>query len=125
MALLQKLPHSLCQAGPADIDGVGNYYLQILDQPSPRHSVLDLYLLDSHEQIPSDIQDPDYDPIKISQIEWFKDKSRALRKERERNETPGRFHASLAFLHIPLPEFGDELWILRAAIAESQQKVLA
>jgi hypothetical protein len=109
MSILQDLPFSLCQAGPEQVDGIGNHYLQVLGSEGP---VLNLYFLDSHEQIASDVHNPDYDPIKQSQIEWFKTTSQALRKERERQSNG--FHASLAFLHIPLPEFGREDLIIKA-----------
>ncbi|KAH7088034.1 Metallo-dependent phosphatase-like protein [Paraphoma chrysanthemicola] len=106
MSILQDLPFSQCHPGPHHVDGTGNYYLQIHDPA--KSSVLDLYLLDSHEQISSDVHDPDYDPIKPSQIEWFKRTAQNLRRSRK-NEC---FHASMAFLHIPLPEFGNEDLIL-------------
>ena len=107
MSILQDLPYSLCQPGPKEVEGVGNYHLQVFDRASPRLPVLDIFLLDSHEQIPSDIHDPDYDPIKQTQIEWFKETSQALRKKRESGGSQEHFHYSLAFLHIPLPEFSD------------------
>jgi 3',5'-cyclic AMP phosphodiesterase CpdA len=108
MSLLEALPYSLCHTGPELIDGVGNYYLQVYSSSSLQHSVLNIFLLDSHGQIPSNIKNPDYDPIKESQIQWFKETSQALREERQKDRTEGRFHVSLAFLHIPLPEFGDD-----------------
>jgi hypothetical protein len=72
-----------------------------------------LYFLDSHGQIPSKTRNPDYDPIKQSQIDWFTDTSRAQRsarrrhREKDKDNGNNHFHLSLAFLHIPLPEFGD------------------
>ena len=68
--------------------------------------LLTLYFLDSHGQTPNKFFSPDYDPIKQSQIDWFVNTSQALRNAREK-EDDGQFHLSLAFLHIPLPEFGD------------------
>jgi hypothetical protein len=109
MALLQDLPFSLSRPGPEPMDGIGNYCIRVLSSQLP---VLDLYLFDSHEQIPSDVQNPDYTPIKQSQIDWFKSTSRQLRNERM-SKSDG-FHISLAFLHIPLPEFGsEELMIMK------------
>jgi 3',5'-cyclic AMP phosphodiesterase CpdA len=108
MDLLQDLSFSLSRPGPEQVNGTGNYCLQVLSTQLP---VLDLYFFDSHEQIPSDVRNPDYAPIKQSQIDWFKSTSQQLRSERASN-TDG-FHVSLAFLHIPLPEFGsDELLIM-------------
>ena len=107
MSLLQDLPFSLCQPGPEEVDGVGNYYLQIFDHAHSERPLSTLYLLDSHGQIPSKVKDPDYDWIKQSQIDWFTRTSQALKRRREKNDSNDRFHLSLAFMHIPLPEYGD------------------
>jgi hypothetical protein len=100
MSILQNLPFSLCESGPEQVDGIGNFYLQVL-APAPSQLPLStLYFLDSHGQIPRMIHNPDYDPIKQSQIDWFTNASQT-----QRNNNP--FHLSVAFQHIPLPEFGD------------------
>lgn len=108
MSILRHLPFSLCEPGPEEIDGIGNFYLQIL-APSPLQlPISTLYFLDSHSQIPSKIFNPDYDPIKQSQIDWFVTTSQALRNARKKeDDNANHFHLSLAFQHIPLPEFGD------------------
>ena len=107
MSLLQDLPFSLCQPGPKQVDGVGNYYLQVFDRAPSKLPMMTLYLLDSHGQIPSKIQDPDYEPIKQTQIDWFTSTSQELRKAREKNNDRNRFHSSLVFMHIPLPEYAQ------------------
>ncbi|KAK4232971.1 Metallo-dependent phosphatase [Achaetomium macrosporum] len=113
MSILQNLPFSLCESGPEHVDGIGNFYLQVL-APAPSQLPLStLYFLDSHGQIPSKIHNPDYDPIKQSQIDWFTDTSQAQRSAREKGDNDNRFHLSLAFLHIPLPEFGDRRLSIR------------
>jgi hypothetical protein len=110
MSLYQDLPFSLCQAGPERVDGVGNYYLQIF-APGPLQLPLStLYFLDSHGQIPSKVRDPDYDPIKQSQIDWFTYTSQALRQDRREKDNN---HLSLAFMHIPIPEYADSDLIVR------------
>jgi hypothetical protein len=107
MSILQNLPFSLCEAGPEQIDGIGSFYLQILaPAPSP-FPLSTLYFLDSPGQISSRIHNPDHDPIKQSQIDWFTDTSHEQRRAREKEDNDNRSHLSLAFLHIPLPEFGD------------------
>lgn len=107
MSILQHLPFSLCEPGPEQVDGIGNFYLHIL-APNPSQLPLStLYFLDSHGQITNLIHNPDYDPIKQSQIDWFVNSSRTQRSAREKSDNGIRFHLSLAFLHIPLPEFGD------------------
>jgi hypothetical protein len=107
MSILQNLPFSLCESGPEQVDGVGNFYLQVL-APAPSQLPLStLFFLDSHGQIPSTVRNPDYDSIKQSQIDWFTETSQKLRNTHEGNDNGDHFHLSLAFLHIPLPEYGD------------------
>ena len=107
MSILQNLPYSLCEPGPEQVEGAGNFYLQVL-APAPSQLPLStLYFLDSHGQIPSKIHNPDYDPIKQSQIDSFMNISQAQRRAREKDGNDNHFDLSLAFLHIPLPEFGD------------------
>jgi 3',5'-cyclic AMP phosphodiesterase CpdA len=107
MTILQDLPLSLCEAGPDHVDGIGNFCLHILAPAPSRRPLSTLYLLDSHGQIPSNIRNPDYDPIAQSQIDWFTDISQAERKAREEHDGNSDFYLSLVFLHIPFPEFGD------------------
>ncbi|KAI9708291.1 MAG: purple acid phosphatase, partial [Chrysothrix sp. TS-e1954] len=107
MSILQNLPLSLCDSGPEQIDGIGNFYLQVLAPAPSRLPLSTLYLLDSHSQIRSKIFKPDYEPIKQSQIDWFVNASQAQRRVREKHDHDNPFHLSLVFLHIPLPEFGD------------------
>ena len=108
MAIYQDLPFSLCEQGPKEVYGVGNYFLQIFTQERPELSVASLYFLDSHGQINADTQNPDYEAIQQSQIDWFTKTSQALRKERERNDLHHCTYTSLVFFHIPLPEFADD-----------------
>jgi hypothetical protein len=107
MSILQNLPFSLCESGPEDVDGIGNFFLQVLAPAPSQRSLSTLYFLDSHGQIPSLIHNPDYDPIKQSQIDWFVAASQAQSNARQRGNDDSRFHLSMAFLHIPLPEFGN------------------
>ncbi|KAI0513012.1 Metallo-dependent phosphatase-like protein [Xylaria bambusicola] len=109
MSLLQNLPFSLCQAGPQEIEGVGNYYLQVFSHNAPS-PLISLFFLDTHGQIKSEVKDPDYEPIRQGQIEWFKNTSRKLRKARDDDISFNNndYHVSLAFLHIPFPEYADD-----------------
>ena len=107
MSILQSLPFSLCEPGPEEVDGVGNFCLQILAPAPSQRRLSTLYFLDSHGQIPSETRDPDYDSIKQSQIDWFTNISREQQSLREKDNNNHRFHLSLSFLHIPPPEFGD------------------
>lgn len=107
MSILQDLPFSLCEAGPEQVDGIGNYCLQVLAPTPSKRPMSTLYFLDSHGQIPSENRDPDYEPSTQSQIDWFTDMSQAHREAREKEDGSSGGHLSLVFLHIPFPEFGD------------------
>ncbi|KAI9686812.1 MAG: purple acid phosphatase [Bogoriella megaspora] len=113
MSFLQKLPLSLCQQGPAQVDGVGNYYIQVLSDDVLQSPLLTLYLLDSHGQAPTKVKNPDYGWIKQSQIDWFMSTSRTLRMSREGSQFSNHStHLSLAFMHIPFPEYADRRLVI-------------
>ncbi|OJD15653.1 hypothetical protein AJ78_04114 [Emergomyces pasteurianus Ep9510] len=101
MAVMQHLPYSLSEPGPVDVDGVGNYIVEVLDHTSS-HSALTLYFLDTHSYSPDERKFRGYDWIKPSQIEWFKASSQSLRKSHREYRY---IHMNLAFIHIPLPEY--------------------
>jgi hypothetical protein len=105
MAIIEQLPYSLSVAGPDDIDGVGNYYVEILARGNSAHSALTIYLLDSHSYSPDERQYKGYDWIKKNQVEWFKSTATNLKKKHK--DYTG-IHMDLAFIHIPLPEYRDE-----------------
>lgn len=104
MALMETLPYSLSTAGPADIDGVGNYYVEVLARGNSEHSALTVYLLDTHAYSPDERTFPGYDWVKPSQIEWFTNTASGLKKAHE--EYTHR-HMDIAFIHIPLTEYTD------------------
>ncbi|KAK6405097.1 hypothetical protein LTR95_018808, partial [Oleoguttula sp. CCFEE 5521] len=79
MALLKTLPYSLSQPGPQNVDGVGNYYIEVL-APSAQHSALTLYMLDTHSLTPDEKNHKGYDWIKPSQIAWFQSTAQGLQK---------------------------------------------
>ncbi|KAI1765897.1 calcineurin-like phosphoesterase [Hypoxylon sp. FL1150] len=104
MALIEQLPYSLSVAGPDDIDGVGNYYIEVLAQGTSKHSALTVYLLDSHSYSPDERQFSGYDWIKKNQIDWFRQTSEGLKKKHKEYT---HIHMDVAFIHIPLPEYRD------------------
>ncbi|KAI6089559.1 calcineurin-like phosphoesterase [Hypoxylon rubiginosum] len=104
MALIEQLPYSLSVAGPDDIDGVGNYYIEVLAQGTSKHSALTVYLLDSHSYSPDERQFSGYDWIKKNQIDWFRQTSESLKKKHKEYT---HIHMDVAFIHIPLPEYRD------------------
>lgn len=104
MDLMQGLPYSLSEPGPEDIDGVGNYYLEVLGRGSTTHSALTIYMLDTHSYSPDERQFRGYDWLKPSQIKWFKNTAQGLKHA---HEAYTHHHMDLAFIHIPLPEYRD------------------
>ncbi|ETI26388.1 hypothetical protein G647_03165 [Cladophialophora carrionii CBS 160.54] len=102
MAVMDGLPFSMSTAGPEDVDGVGNYYVEILGRGSTSHSALTLYLLDTHSYSPDENHYHGYDWLKPSQIDWFKTTAQSLRRKHKEYT---HIHMDLAFIHIPLPEY--------------------
>ncbi|RDW71175.1 phosphoesterase-like protein [Coleophoma cylindrospora] len=105
MALIESLPYSLSRAGPELIDGVGNYYVEVLARGSSKHSALTIYLLDTHAYSPDERNFKGYDWLKKNQIDWFRETAEGLKKAHKEYT---HVHMDLSFIHIPLPEFRDE-----------------
>lgn len=91
-------------AGPEDVDGVGNYYVEVLARGKSDHSALTMYLLDTHSYSPDERNFPGYDWVKPSQINWFKRTAASLKANHK--EYTHR-HMDIAFIHIPLTEYLD------------------
>ncbi|KAF2486483.1 Metallo-dependent phosphatase-like protein [Neohortaea acidophila] len=106
MSLIQSLPYSLSKPGPDNVDGVGNYYIEVLAPSPSQHSALTIYLLDSHGLTPDEKNFPGYDWVKQSQIEWFRSTATEL-KAAKAHAKYTHIHLDMAFIHIPLPELGD------------------
>ncbi|KAJ6171172.1 hypothetical protein N7470_000239 [Penicillium chermesinum] len=105
MNIYEDLPYSLATAGPEDIDGVGNYIVEVLDRGKSQHSALTFYLLDTHSYSPDERQFRGYDWIKPSQTRWFKNTAQSLRRKHQEYT---HIHMNMAFIHIPLPEYRSE-----------------
>ncbi|KAF7948925.1 hypothetical protein EAE96_008105 [Botrytis aclada] len=105
MALIESLPYSLSEAGPEELEGVGNYIVEVLAQGGSKHSALTIYLLDTHSYSPDERSFKGYDWLKKNQIDWFKQTASSLKKA---HEGYSHIHMDLAFIHIPLPEYRDD-----------------
>lgn len=112
MSILQDLPNSLCEPGPEHIHGIGNFFLQVRAPAPSQRALSSLYFLDSHGEISSKTRNPDYEHISQSQLDWFVKTSHEQRVARELNQDE-HLHLSLAFIHIPIPEYGDHLLSIR------------
>ena len=104
MELMETLPYSLSESGPAEIEGVGNYYVEILGRGGSDHSAVTVYFLDTHAYSPDERHYPGYDWIKPNQIDWFKKTAESLKKPH--SEYANR-HLDISFVHIPLTEYTD------------------
>jgi 3',5'-cyclic AMP phosphodiesterase CpdA len=105
MAIIESLPYSISQAGPADLSGVGNYYVEVLARGGSDHSALTIYLLDTHSYSPDEHKYPGYDWLKPNQVEWFRRTASGLRKKHREFTL---HHMDISFVHIPLPEYRQE-----------------
>ena len=106
MELTHSLGYSLSQRGKTDLDGVGNYVIEVMARKQSSHSALTLYLLDTHSYSPDERQFKGYDWIKKNQIEWFKSTAQRL-KDSPSHTGFTHQHMDMAFIHIPLPEYRD------------------
>jgi hypothetical protein len=96
MALMRNIPYCLALPGPADLDGVGNYTLLLCDYSGQKVRNI-LYFIDSLAYAPKEIDG--YAWISRKQINWFVQQAKAFEK------THGKKLPSLAFFHIPIPEY--------------------
>lgn len=97
-----KYPHCLLQKGPEDVDGVGNYIINV--KKTNGEITESLFMLDSQMYIESHLLGliSTYDCVHKNQIEWYKNQLSALTIENGGN-TP----KSLMFMHIPVIEMAD------------------
>ncbi|KAI5953950.1 DCR2 [Candida margitis] len=113
MGLYADLPYSVAAMGPESIDGFGNYMTTV--QGKYKSSVaLSFYFVDSHAHSQNEKVYPGYDWIKDDQLIYMKEEAESIKdgisefeKEKaiENGESKNKKHLSMAFFHIPLPEF--------------------
>ncbi|UCD50274.1 MAG: metallophosphoesterase family protein [Phycisphaerales bacterium] len=102
MDVITSLPYSLSQRGPKDIHGVGNYYLPVYSTDGQTKKWI-LYFLDSNAY-PAHKSLGSYAWIRVDQVHWYYETSKALAAQHN-----DRGYPSLAFFHIPLPEYEQAL----------------
>lgn len=93
-------PHCIAQAGPEDVDGVGNYVINIKN--SIGQITQSLFMLDSHSYLSNDPLGIlwNYDCIHENQIEWYENTVKQLT-----DENGSIVPKSIAFFHIPIEEY--------------------
>lgn len=101
MQAMQALPGCLAQPGPATLSGVGNYVLPVMHGGGEMGARL--LFMDSHAYARTDVGG--YGWFERDQIDWYLEQARLARA------VQGRVLPTLAFFHIPLPEY-NEVWDL-------------
>ena len=100
MSLSANLPFSLSGGGPDEVEGVGNYMLNVESKNGKPGMVM--YFLDTHKYSLNPKAHPGYDWIKESQLRFLE------REHGSVQETITDYSSkflSMAFFHIPLPEY--------------------
>jgi len=105
---LREEAYCTAERGPEDVDGVGNYALDVV-HPETGEAAARLYFFDSGANAAHPVGG--YDWVRSSQIEWF-------RRTAQCNAPP----LSLAFLHIPFPEYND-VWNYRTCYGSKYEAV--
>lgn len=100
---LEECRHCLTQRGPRDVPGVGNYVLGVASRDGHDPHALTLYFLDSHAYAPWRTVGG-YAWVRPAQMAWFRAEARRVRALRPEPAQPA---PSLAFFHIPLPEYAE------------------
>ncbi|MFD0674040.1 metallophosphoesterase family protein [Cohnella sp. GCM10027633] len=110
-----SLPGAVAEFGPPELEGVGNFALPVWDSAGVRLAAA-LYCFDSGSY--SDLAEaPGYGWIGERQLAWFRREAAALRTAGGGVPVP-----SLAFMHIPLPEY-REVWNSRYCYGRRHEKV--
>lgn len=98
----EKYEHCLYQPGPEDVDGCGNYIVNVKNTAG--EITQSLIMLDSHSYVDNDWLGVlwKYDTIHENQVQWYEQELKKLQQENN-----GIMPKSLAFFHIALPEYRD------------------
>ncbi len=101
MGVAMSHPHTVAEAGPQEITGVGNYSVELVDAEGK--PAANLYFLDSGNLSPLE-HVPYYNWVRRDQMEWLANESVRLNPTDQASKLP-----ALAFFHIPVPEY-QEVW---------------
>ncbi|MFC5406992.1 metallophosphoesterase family protein [Cohnella soli] len=116
MSVQTSIAGTIAEYGPSDIGGVGNFVRTLVGRDGS--SAAALYFLDSgaYSELP---HVPGYGWFQRSQAEWVRKKAGVLQAD-----NGGRPLPSLAFFHIPLPEYRD-VWDRQTCFGKRYEKVQA
>lgn len=108
LEIYMSYEHNVNKPGPANVSGTGNTNL-VINNSKGNKSAFNIWLFDSGRYAPEEIagQDfegyPSYNWLRFDQVQWYYETSKKL------EQTTGHKVPSLAFMHIPLPEF-EYMW---------------
>lgn len=111
-----QLEHSgsLAEEGPVELDGVGNFVLEV--SGTKGQTAAALYFLDSGGY--SELESVSgYDWVRRSQVDWFL--AQSLQRQ---DKQSGKPLPALMFFHIPLPEY-REVWNRSICFGHRYEKV--
>lgn len=98
-----EYPHCLYQRGPDDVDGCGNYVINVRNSEGGITQSLIMLDSNSYVKMPRPLSNIwNYDCIHTNQVEWYKQTIESLK-----NENNNVMPKSLAFFHMPLEEYRD------------------
>ena len=119
LEVIQTNPFNVTYNADKNIDGVGNCSLPIKSSDGKINKWI-IYMFDSHAyaHLP-DTLIKGYDWIKNSQIQWYRNQSATYTKANN-----GKALSSLAFFHIPTPEF-EYVRNLPTTVGNISEKVCA
>jgi len=99
LQIIQTIPYNMTGTDKA-LSGVTNFILPVKSSDGKKDANI-LYCLDSHSY--SKLEGiGGYDYIKFDQIQWYRENSARYTKQNNNSPIP-----SLAFFHIPLPEYNQ------------------
>lgn len=113
MDVLLESDTCMAEPGPEHLSGMGNYMLSIQSSAGGKEAAL-LYFLDSGCEAPEHVGG--YEWIHGDQVEWYAQVSKEMTGK---NGSP---LPSLAFFHIPLPEY-DTVWHTGAVSGNKFERV--
>lgn len=99
-------PHCLFKSGDEDVDGYGNYIINIRSMSGSVKHIL--VFMDSHSFAKSDLLGlkGKYDCIHDSQIEWYRNIVDTVKRSNVRNSLKTPLYSTL-YMHIPMTEYRD------------------
>ncbi|NSW77583.1 MAG: metallophosphoesterase family protein [Chthonomonadetes bacterium] len=119
--VMETCPHFVGRRGPKNVTGVGNYVLPIMSRNGERPAAF-LWGIDSNSYATTDIGGWGW--ITRDQIGWYVRTAQQVRQRWGIAPEEAKTIPSLAFFHIPLPEY-DEVWRTQVCYGEKHEDVCA